>query len=145
MQAEGQSGAFRISPGISGGKLPVPRSPSSGQTVAFREIFRASHFLEPANGALKLETSVARRIETGWLSVGRREQLHTMLVQFVDQGHEPRRFVAHLARHDGNSDYDDGVEALGDCQIVRGAASLSAQPLERKDGYALQALRDVKL
>ena len=80
------------------------------------------------------------RVKAGRLGVGGGEQLHAMLVERVDQGDEARRLVAHLAGHHRDADDDHGVEALGDGEIVGGAARLAAQPLEREDRDALQAL-----
>ena len=102
------------------------------------------HFLEPADGALELEAAVAVGIEPLGLGIGRGEQFHLMLVERVDQRHEARRLVAHVARHHRNADDDHRVIAPGDGEIVGGAARLAAQPLEREDRDALQALGDMQ-
>jgi hypothetical protein len=64
-------------------------------------------------------------VKSARLGVGGGEQLYAMLVERVDQGDEPRRFIAHLARHDRDSDEDDGVKALGNREIIRGSARLA--------------------
>ena len=94
--------------------------------MPFGKIVSALHFLEAADGALELETAVARRIKIGGLGVGGGEQFDAMLVERVDQGDEPRRLVAHFAAHHRNADQDDGVEPLGDGEIVGRAARLAA-------------------
>jgi hypothetical protein len=67
-----------------------------------------------------------------------------MLVERVDQRDEARRLVAHVAGHHRNADDDHGVEALGDGEIIGRAARLAAQPLEREDRDALEALGHVQ-
>ena len=49
-----------------------------------------------------------------------------------------------LAAHHRDADDDHGVKALGDGEIVGGAARLAAQPLEREDRDALEALGHVQ-
>ena len=67
-----------------------------------------------------------------------------MLIERVDQRHEPRRLVAHVGTHDGNADQDYGVKTLRDGEIVRCAPRLAAEPLEGEDGDALQRLGNMK-
>ena len=54
--------------------------------MALAKIVGALHFLEPADGALELETAVARRIEAGRLGIGGGEQLDPMLVELRRSG-----------------------------------------------------------
>ena len=82
--------------------------------VAFRQIFRAAHLFEAADGALEFEAAVSMRVQPARLGVRAGKQFHAMLVERVDQGHEPRRLIAHLACHDRDSDEDHGMEALSD-------------------------------
>ena len=112
--------------------------------VALGKIFGAAHFLEAADGALEFEAAVARRVKARGLGIGGGEQLDAMLVERVDQRHEARGLVAHGAAHHRNADDDHGVEALGDGEIVGGAARLAAQPLEREYRDALEALGHVQ-
>jgi hypothetical protein len=44
----------------------------------------------------------------------------------------------------GDADQDHGVEALGDREVIGGAARLAAQPLEGEDRDALEALGHVQ-
>src|SRR5215218_1321921 len=49
--------------------LSAARGRSSGDAVTLRQIFRASHFLQPADGPLEFEAAVSFRVETGRLRV----------------------------------------------------------------------------
>jgi hypothetical protein len=53
-----------------------------------------------------------------------------MLVQRVDQRDEPRRLVAHVARHHRNADDDDGMEPSRDREVIGRSAGFAAQSLE---------------
>src|SRR6476646_10860225 len=125
--------------------LPIRSVASSYRAVALRQIFGAAHLLEAAGGALKFEAAIARRIESLRLGVRGCEELHLMLVERIDQGDEARSLVAQFGTHHRNPDDDHRVIAARDGQIIGRAARLAAQALEREDGNALEAFRDMKL
>src|SRR5438270_156177 len=133
-----------LSPELSCATLLAPSAASSGGAVPFGQIFGAAHLFEPAGGPLELEAAVAGGIEAVGRGASGSEQLHLMLVERVDQRHEPRRFVAHCRAHYRDPDDDHGVVAAGDREIIDGAARLTAEPLEGEDRDALQALRNVQ-
>src|SRR4051812_41392923 len=124
--------------------LPVRAASSSYRAMTLRQIFGAAHLLEAADRPLELKTAVAARIEAFRLGIGGSEQLHLMFVERVDQGDEARSLVAHFAAHHRNANDDHCVVPPRDCEIVGGTARLPAQPLERENRDAFEALGDVQ-
>src|SRR5689334_5568832 len=124
--------------------LPAHAAASSYSTMPLRKILGAAHFLEPADRALELEIAVARWIKSLRLGIGGGEKLHLMLVERIDQSHEPRSFVAHLRSHHRNADDDHGVIAPRNGEIVGRPARLAAQPLEREDRDPFEAFGNVE-
>ena len=73
--------------------------------------------------------------------LGGGEQLDLMLVERVDQGDEAPGLVPLLRPHLGNADDDHRMIDLGNGEVVRRAAVLSAQALEfGLDGSVLQRM-----
>ena len=90
--------------------------------------------------SLRLVT-VARRIERVRLGRGRRDQLHRVVVERVDQDDEALGLVALVEVHHRNVVDDQGVEFVRDPQIVGGAERLLAQIVEGEARHAHRGAR----
>src|SRR5690606_16727762 len=100
--------------------------------MALGHVFRALHFLEPADRAFELEAAISGPVEVFGFGCRRDEELDLVLVERVDQRDEARGLVPHVGPHRRNADDDDRVIGLRDGEVVRRAARLPAQALEAR-------------
>ena len=112
--------------------------------MAQRQIVVRLHFQQARDGALEFEGAVPFRVKARWRGIGRRQQLHLIFVERVDQRHEARRLVALFGPEHRNADDDHRMIFARDGEIIGRAARFDAQPLEGEDGDALQALGHVQ-
>ena len=110
--------------------VPCPSARYSALRISSRRLTVRWNSKLPSPGGIK----------AGGLGIRCGEQLHAMLVERVDQGHEARRLVAHFAGHYRNSDDDDGVEPLGDGEIVGCAPRLTHSRLNEKTATPFRLL-----
>src|SRR6185437_1003174 len=109
-------------------RWPLPR------TVRQAEICLGTHLDQTRGRALEFISliSIVGEIKLAGLGLRRREQLHCIFIQCVDENDEPLGFVAARIIHHRNVVHNDGMEFMRNLEIVGGCEWLRAKFLERK-------------
>ena len=80
------------------------------------------HFLQAADGALKLEFQLLAGVEFQHRRGGGQDQLDAAIIELVHQVDEAPRLILHLPVQHRYVGDEDGVKAAGDFDVVGGAA-----------------------
>lgn len=96
-----------------------------------------THFLNTAEGALKLKELAGTRVELFWRNLGGDNEFDIAVIKLVNQINQAEGIVIVSFSHAGDIANDDGVTTMGKFDVVRDGAGDVAESLEIKPDDAI--------